>query len=98
MDTEQAAEQTAEQTGTGEQDGTGLDEKQKQQMHEHREGDGQEYLDRDKVEFDPDEGLLSGTAVDGTSKIPGPHEHGPDIGDDEAGPGESEVEDEGAQT
>lgn len=39
-----------------------------------REDDGQEYLDRSKLDFDPDDGLYSGTAVDGNSEIPGPHE------------------------
>ena len=39
-----------------------------------REDDGQEYLDRSKLDFDPDDGLYSGTAVDGVSEIPGPHE------------------------
>ena len=72
---------------------TNLDQEHKQKLEEKREDDGQEYIDRDKIDFDPDEGLLSGTAVDGTSKIPGPHEQGDDVGDDEAGPGESEVED-----
>jgi hypothetical protein len=43
-------------------------------LSEVREGDGQEYLDRDKLDFDPDDGLYSGTAVDGTSEIPGPHD------------------------
>jgi hypothetical protein len=38
-----------------------------------REDDGQEYVDRSKIDFDPDDGLLSGTAIDGTSEIPGPH-------------------------
>ena len=42
--------------------------------------DGQEYLDRDKLDFDPDDGLLSGTAIDGTSDIPGPHAD-PETGD-----------------
>ena len=37
------------------------------------EDDGQSYVDRDKIDFDPDDGLLSGTAIDGTSEIPGPH-------------------------
>jgi hypothetical protein len=78
--------------GSEPQDGTGLNDEQKQQMREHREGDDQEYLDRDKLDFDPDDGLLSGTAVDGTSKIPGPHESGPDTSDEEAGPGEIEKE------
>ena len=35
-----------------------------------REDDGQIYVPRDDVDFDPDEGLLSGTAIDGTSDIP----------------------------
>jgi hypothetical protein len=38
-----------------------------------REGDGQEYLDRSKLDFDPDDGLYTGTVVDGTTEIPGPH-------------------------
>jgi len=44
--------------------------------------DGQDYLDRDKLDFDPDDGLLSGTAIDGTSEIPGPH---PDSEENEGG-------------
>jgi len=44
------------------------------EQHADREHDGQEYLDRSNLEFDPDDGLYSGTAVDGTSDIPGPHE------------------------
>jgi hypothetical protein len=28
-------------------------------------------VERDKIDFDPDDGLLSGTAIDGTSEIPG---------------------------
>lgn len=42
--------------------------------------DGQDYLDRSKLDFDPDDGLYTGTAVEGTSEIPGPHERD---GDDE---------------
>lgn len=42
--------------------------------HADRENDGQEYLDRSQLDFDPDDGLYSGTAVDGTTDIPGPHE------------------------
>ena len=41
------------------------------ELDEAREDDGQIYVDRDKVDFDPDDGLLSGTALDGTSEIPG---------------------------
>lgn len=39
-----------------------------------------EYLDRSKLDFDPDDGLYTGTAVEGTTEIPGPHEKD---GDDE---------------
>ncbi|HJQ42697.1 MAG TPA: hypothetical protein VJ831_06415, partial [Jatrophihabitantaceae bacterium] len=38
-----------------------------------REDDGQIYVERDKIDFDPDDGLYSGTAVEGNSEIPGPH-------------------------
>ncbi len=47
-------------------------------------------VDRDKVDFDPDDGLYSGTAVDGTSEIPGPHEEQEDV--DGTGPPENEDE------
>jgi hypothetical protein len=46
-----------------------------------QEPDEPEYLDRDKLDFDPDDGLYSGTSVDGTSEIPGPHEQQDDVGD-----------------
>lgn len=39
----------------------------------------QEYNDRDSLDFDPDDGLYTGTAVDGGTKIPGPHEQVDDI-------------------
>jgi hypothetical protein len=42
------------------------------------EDDGQDYIDRSTIDFDPDEGLLSGTAIDGDTDIPGPHERGDD--------------------
>jgi len=41
-----------------------------ERLDEIREDDGQIYVERDKIDFDPDEGLLSGTAIDGTSDIP----------------------------
>lgn len=44
------------------------------QAHE-RDKDGHDYVDRSKIDFDPDDGLYTGTAIDGTSDIPGPHEH-----------------------
>jgi hypothetical protein len=31
------------------------------------------FADPATLDFDPDDGLYSGTAVDGTSRIPGPH-------------------------
>lgn len=53
-----------------------------------RDEDGQMRVDRDAIDFDPDEGLYSGTAVDGTSRIPGPHERGAEIDDAAASPPE----------
>lgn len=38
-----------------------------------RDDETQDFVDQSKIDFDPDEGLYSGTAVDGTSEIPGPH-------------------------
>jgi hypothetical protein len=38
-----------------------------------RSDESQEFVDKSKIDFDPDEGVYSGTAVDGTSEIPGPH-------------------------
>ena len=32
------------------------------------------FVDTSSIDFDPDDGLYSGTAVDGTSEIPGPHQ------------------------
>jgi hypothetical protein len=49
--------------------------------------DEQDLVDRDKIDFDPDDGLYSGTAVDGTTDIPGPHEGAPDKDDDNAASG-----------
>jgi hypothetical protein len=37
-----------------------------------------DYVDRSKIDFDPADGLYSGTAVDGTSEIPGPHDDASD--------------------
>lgn len=50
------------------------DTQQAGEQPDGRDDDGQEYLDRSKLDFDPDDGLYSGTAVDGNSEIPGPHE------------------------
>jgi hypothetical protein len=61
-------------------------------MQAAREGDQRagepEYLDRDKLDFDPDDGLYSGTAVGGTSEIPGPHEQQEDTLDSAPDPGD----------
>jgi hypothetical protein len=32
-----------------------------------------DFVDQSKIDFDPDDGLYSGTAVEGNSEIPGPH-------------------------
>jgi len=49
--------------------------------------DGQHYVDRSKIDFDPEDGLLSGTAISGETDIPGPHERGNDDGGDGGGDG-----------
>lgn len=60
---------------------TGNESDQQESGAPDKDGDdGQEYVDRSKIDFDPDDGLYTGTAVDGTSEIPGPHEQ--DGGDD----------------
>jgi hypothetical protein len=41
-----------------------------------REDETHTFVDTSTIDFDPDEGLYSGTAVDGTSEIPGPHVDG----------------------
>lgn len=38
-----------------------------------RDDETQDFVDQSKIDFDPDEGLYSGTAVEGDSEIPGPH-------------------------
>ena len=39
-----------------------------------RSDEEQSFVDRSVIDFDPDAGLYSGTAVDGSSEIPGPHQ------------------------
>jgi hypothetical protein len=39
-----------------------------------RSDEEQSFVDQSVMDFDPDEGLYSGTAVDGSSEIPGPHQ------------------------
>jgi hypothetical protein len=38
-----------------------------------RDDEEQDFIDQSKIDFDPDDGLYSGTAVDGSSEIAGPH-------------------------
>jgi hypothetical protein len=38
-----------------------------------RDAEEHTFVDQSKIDFDPDDGLYSGTAVDGTSEIAGPH-------------------------
>jgi hypothetical protein len=38
-----------------------------------RDDPAHEFVDQSKIDFDPDDGLYSGTAVTGASEIPGPH-------------------------
>ena len=47
--------------------------------------DGQDYVDRDVIDFDPKDNLYVGTAVDGTSDIPDPSAGTPDSGSTDAG-------------
>jgi hypothetical protein len=39
-----------------------------------RSDESQSFVDQSKIDFDPDVGVYNGTAVDGTSEIPGPHQ------------------------
>jgi hypothetical protein len=41
-----------------------------------RTDESQDFVDQSKIDFDPDDGLYSGTAVDGTTEIAGPHMQG----------------------
>jgi len=38
-----------------------------------RDDEEHDFVDQSKIDFDPDDGLYSGTAVDGSSEIAGPH-------------------------
>jgi len=39
-----------------------------------RSDENHEFVDQSKIDFDPDDGLYSGTAVTGETEIPGPHQ------------------------
>jgi hypothetical protein len=38
-----------------------------------RDDEDHDFVDQSKIDFDPDDGLYSGTAVEGNSEIAGPH-------------------------
>jgi len=60
-----------------------------------RDDEDHDFVDQSKIDFDPDDGLYSGTSVDGESEIPGPHldnESGELTGMDEAEQPSSENE------
>lgn len=38
-----------------------------------RDDEEHDFVDQSKIDFDPDDGLYSGTAIDGSSEIAGPH-------------------------
>ena len=69
-----------------------------QQEHDPTDkSDHDVYVDRDKIDFDPDDGLLSGTAIEGGTDIPGPHESVDDVvPEDEDGGSEESGDDEGS--
>lgn len=54
------------------------------------EDESQDFVDRSKIDFDPEDGLYTGTAITGDSDIPGPSETAireaqDDLGDDQSG-------------
>ncbi len=53
---------------------TGQDAEDQSSERGPEQDDAHQYIDRSKIDFDPDDGLYTGTAVEGTSEIPGPHE------------------------
>ncbi len=65
------------------------DQKKKDQSQDS-DANEHDYVDRSKIDFDPDDGLYTGTAVDGTSDIPGPHEQ--DESDDKESGSEPDVD------
>jgi hypothetical protein len=83
--TDQANQQANQQQGDQQQ---GDQQQGDQQQGDQQQGDSggegkigldrsdeeQSFVDQSKMDFDPDDGLYSGTAVDGSSEIPGPHQ------------------------
>ncbi len=56
--------------------------------------DEQDLVDRSKIDFDPDDGLFTGTAIDGSTEIPGPHEQADDVTDDDGGKEDADSDDD----
>jgi hypothetical protein len=46
---------------------------QDQKVGLDRSDESQSFVDTSKIDFDPDAGLYTGTAVDGSTEIAGPH-------------------------
>jgi hypothetical protein len=53
--------------------GMAEEQRSEQKVGLDRQAEEHTFVDQSKIDFDPDEGLYSGTAVDGSSEIPGPH-------------------------
>jgi len=47
--------------------------KAERETEQAAESDAEGMLDRSKLDFDPADNYFSGTVVDGTTEIPGPH-------------------------
>jgi hypothetical protein len=67
---------TEQETQQESQQGEQRDEQQQSEgkVGLDRSDDEQSFVDQSTMDFDPDDGLYSGTAVDGSSEIPGPHQ------------------------
>jgi hypothetical protein len=85
--------ESADEQNSGDGEGRkGSSEEERLIPDEEISDDGQVYVNRDDIDFDPEEGLYSGTAVDGGTDIPGPHEQVDDVAVDEDGEAEGQSE------
>lgn len=85
-----ADDETTTEPGSGETEQDPQDATDKKPSEDERlipedeiSEDGQVYVDRENIDFDPEEGLYSGTAVHGGTDIPGPHEQVDDVDPEE---------------
>lgn len=75
-------QETDQETRQASQQASRQDEQRSEQQQSEgkvgldRSDEEQIFVDQSKIDFDPDDGLYSGTAVDGSSEIPGPHQDG----------------------